>query len=343
MKLSCIMANYNTDVKMLTEALESILRQSYLDFELIVVDDASTDNSKEVLEHYAEIDDRVRIIENDNNLGLAYSLNRAIKSSKGDYIARMDTDDIAIANRFEIQVKYLDENPDIDICGSFARVFGAKNYFSITPFYGKEFCKVQLLYSSCLIHPTVMIRRKFLEDSNLLYNTNYLCSQDFELWSRAIEYGNIAMINQVLLYYRVHNGQISSKKRLLQRNYAIEICKNQIEKIIKDISDEQMEIHLVLCGHNELTNSNVENVFKWINNLIAHNKEIKVYDSYVLRKMLYNRMFNILMKSSLSSRSKLKVLLRHKSLLSITNIYSVLYRINYPIWNRRGLSKREPF
>lgn len=335
------MANYNTDENMLKEALESILQQSLSDFELIIVDDASTDNSKEVLYHYARIDSRVKVIENEINAGLAYSLNRAIECSRGEYIARMDTDDVAFLDRFEVQAKYLDKNSDIDICGGFAKMFGTQHYFSITPFCGKELCKVQLLYSSCLIHPTVMIRKQFLIDNNLFYNTNYFCSQDFELWSRAVEYGNIAMINRVLLYYRTHNGQISSQKKLLQRNYAVEICRKQIGKIMNDISEEQMDIHLILCGHKELTLSNMNKVLQWIEDLLTHNKQLEVYDQPMLRKMLYNRLFNIMMKSSIPKMKKIGLIICNRSLLNITNLYSVVYRISYQLCHR-NISKNEP-
>lgn len=335
------MANYNTDRSMLTASIESILKQSYRDFELIIVDDASTDESKELVYFYAKKDPRIKVIENEINSGLACSMNKAIDYSCGEYIARMDTDDIALPNRFKIQAEFLDNNFDIDICGSFAKVFGAQHHLSLTPFYRKEYCKVQLLYSSCLIHPTVMMRKKFLTDNHLFYNQKFLCSQDFELWARAAECGNIEMINKVLLYYRVHNGQVSIRKKLLQKEYAIEICRRQIERLASEITEEQMKLHLILCGHNELTLSNIQKVIQWIDTLLSYNRKTQIYDQDILKKMLYNRLLNLMLKSSIPIQQKVKTIITDRSFWSITNLYSVAYRAMYSM-HHIDIIRKEP-
>ncbi len=333
MKVSCIMANYNTDHELLLKAINSILTQSFRDFELIIVDDASTDDSLTILKNIQNENKNVRVLINKNNSGLAYSLNKAIRAANGEYIARMDTDDISLPNRFEVQVNYLDKNRDIDICGSFAKVFGEYDYYSFNPFFSADDCKCHLLCSACLIHPTVMMRKKFIVDNQLFYNEKYRCSQDFELWARCADVGKIEMIDQVLLLYRVHKGQISIQKKELQRNYAKEICRKQLAKLTDDITDDNMNTHLILCGHAAVDEANIKDVVIWISYVINLNLKTGIYKQRNLKIIMFNKLFNFVLKSEMPYKNKIKILLQNKDLISIQNIYSLLYRAIFTIRN----------
>lgn len=328
------MANYNTDSVMLSQSIISILNQTYKDFEFIIVDDASTDSSFNVLLEFAQKDSRIKLYRNEINSGLAYSMNRAIDYSNGEYIARMDTDDIAIEDRFAIQVAFLDMNQNIDICGSFARNFGANNNFNLTPYYKSDYCAIQLLFATCLVHPTVMIRKEFLKKNNLTYNENFRCSQDFDLWTKAVEYGKIEMINKVLLFYRIHSNQISTSKRGLQRKYAVEICTRQIQKLINPITEEELKLHLVICGFEPINESNIGLVAAWIKKLLTLNLQKKLYNPPVMEEVLNNRIFNLILKSDMSKKKKLSILVKY-GLINASNINTILYRLGFRIrYNR---------
>lgn len=325
--VTCIMSNYNTDITMLCASIESVLGQTLSDFEFIIVDDCSTDNSTKVLENYAELDERIVLLKNESNRGLAYSLNRGISIAKGNYIARMDSDDIAFPNRFHEQVVYLDKHSDIDVLGTFAKTFGDVDGFSFSPFISKDECKCQILFTPCLIHPTVMIRKSFLDKFNLLYDIKYLCSQDFDMWARCSEVGNISMLDKVLLRYRIHGAQTSMAKKELQRQYTIDICQRQLAKMKIKVAENDIKCHLVICGKEPLTVDIIDDVISWGNKIIFFNSKKKIYNDLVLRRIVYNRIFNLLIKSNFKKSLVLKIILLNKELRSFSNLYSVAYRV----------------
>lgn len=328
--VSCIMANYNTDIEILKQSIDSILSQTLHDFEFIVVDDCSTDSSFEFLKSYTEKDERIVLLRNQKNSGLAFSLNRAIQIAKGKYIARMDSDDISLPNRFERQVDYLDRHPEIDILGSFAELFGDTTGLSFNPFVSKEECKCQLLFVPCLIHPSVMIRTDFLNKYHLQYDEKYLCSQDFDMWTRCAEHGNITMIKEILLKYRIHGTQISSKKKELQRNYAIEICKRQLTKLNITPDSNEMLAHLVLCGKEEVNTENIQAIVQWGDYLVKSNEETHLFNQKALKTIVYNRIFNLVLNSKIRKILIPQILLKNK-MINYKNVYSILYRIFFII------------
>lgn len=331
--VSCIMSNYNTDIGMLEESINSILSQTYRDFELIIIDDQSTDDSILTIERLASIDKRIVVLKNHVNSGLAYSLNKGISISKGKYIARMDTDDISLPDRFQKQVEYLNEHPEVDILGTYAETFGDGNGLSFNPFVSINDCKCHLIFVPCLIHPTVMIRKSFLNEHNLQYNAKYLCSQDFDMWTRCADVGNVSMLRKVLLKYRIHGTQISNKKRELQRRYAIEICERQLQNIDIIPNDNELLYHLVLCGKDELTLQNINGVVSWKNRIIEANAVRGYYNDKALKKILNNRIFNLLLNSKIKKEKIVQLLIIHR-LLTPCNLYSVLYRLIYTLGYR---------
>lgn len=309
MQISCIMANYNTDISYLKQSIESILNQSFTDFELIIVDDCSTDNSFEILKRYEERDTRIKIIRNKKNQGLAFSLNKALEYASGKYIARMDTDDIAMRNRFMEQYSFMERNRDIDICGTFVKTFGSTSEVIVTPFNTASDCKSQLLYAACLIHPSVMMRKDFLDANNLRYNEQFACSQDFEFWTRCIQFGNIYIIKKVLLLYRIHANQISIAKKEQQKNYAREICLKQLKNLNVDATKEELETHLIICRLNDFSASQFYQIKAWKNKLIMANEEKRFYDSKSLINVLNYRISNLIIQSNTNLFRKVRMIL----------------------------------
>lgn len=226
--ISVVMPVYNAE-KYLSEAIESILNQTFRDFEFIVVYDRSQDRSLEIIKSYMEIDKRIKLIELDNK-GLVYSLNTGIEVAKGKYIARMDADDISLPERLEVQYNYMEENPDITILGAFIEAFGAdmrthnsiQNWFNEKINYQNQYVKAA---NGCPIaHPTVLMKRDFAKLEK--YSMDYSAMEDFELWVRAIKKGyNISNVDRVLLKYRVHTESKSNcEKNLiyLTMNYKLQ-------------------------------------------------------------------------------------------------------------------------
>lgn len=206
------MAVYNAE-KYLKEAIESILNQTYEDFEFIIINDCSIDSSYKILKKYSENDKRIRLINNNENLGLTKNLNNALKISKGKYIARMDADDISELNRFEEQIKFLEKNIGVDIVGTFSNDINEDGNITgerKNPVTHDEILSL-LPKVNPIAHPTVMMRKKSIEKING-YNEEFKKCQDYELWFRAISNGlKCYNIPKFLFKYRMNDNYASRK------------------------------------------------------------------------------------------------------------------------------------
>lgn len=182
-KVSIIMGAYNEE-KNIGKCIESILKQTFSDFELIICDDCSTDSTREIIQFYANKDNRIKLIKNERNLKLAASLNKCLKYSKSKYIARMDADDICLEDRILKQVRFLDEHPEYEMVGGGARIFDGNNISGLR--LPKEYpSKNDVIYGPPFIHPTIMIRKNILL-SLQGYDTSgrTIRGQDWDLWFR---------------------------------------------------------------------------------------------------------------------------------------------------------------
>mgnify|MGYP004543474541 FL=1 len=238
--VSVVMSTYNEKEEWLRLAIESILNQTYKNIEfIIIIDNPDNDNIIKIVNEYAEIDTRINIIINDVNIGLVNSLNKGIKHSKGDYIARMDADDISDLCRIEKQMNLMKKNENIQLVGggieyiddSGSSIYRANIYGTTV-----KIAKKSLNYSNIIAHPTWLFKKEIFESIDGYKNIKY--AEDYDFLIRAIDNGfNVININEVLLKYRIRNNSISRKNGYYQyriwnllrnRNY------NENEKIIID-------------------------------------------------------------------------------------------------------------
>ncbi len=210
--ISVIMSTYNRE-NYLPVAMESILNQTYTDFEFIIIDDASTDNTAKLLQEYQEKDSRIVVISNPQNLGYNKNLTTGFKLAKGKYLARIDDDDISLPTRFEKQVDFLEKNPDITVVGTFIEIFGnnpMKSWCTLTDW---DELAVAMNFYNPICHPSVMIRNSFLKEHHLAYDPEVLYAEEYDLWKNIIFLGGkLANIPEVLLKYRSHLQNVSQKK-----------------------------------------------------------------------------------------------------------------------------------
>jgi len=217
--ISVIMPVYNCDA-FIAEAIESILNQTFHEFELIIIDDCSNDNTLKIIEDFR--DQRIRLIKKKKNTGYIDSLNTAIKISKGKFLARMDGDDISVSDRLAKQVEFLNSNPDVVLCGSWYQLLHSGQTIS-NPVESDDI-KIALLDYCALGHPTIMMRKDFIVCHNLFYKPEYRPAEDYELWTRISAIGKMANIPQVLLHYRSHERQVSVSERTNQLDHSL-TCK----------------------------------------------------------------------------------------------------------------------
>lgn len=214
-KVNIIMSVYNS-LPTLSTSLKSIFSQSHKNWQMILVDDGSNDGSELLINKIS--DERVIVLRNNLNKGLAYSSNRALNLCNADYIARVDSDDIQLPNRLSEQVNYLESNPEVDILYSSAYMKSSKKVSKLNiPTSHKDISSI-LKKTNCILHPTVMFRKSFFEKYGL-YNPTFRRAQDYELWLRALKKGAVFNgINKPLIHYETKNYSWPYKT-LLRHSY----------------------------------------------------------------------------------------------------------------------------
>ena len=213
-RVSVIMPLYNA-ANFVKEAVDSILNQTFQDFELIVLDDASTDESATILDTYA--DHRIVRYTSKQNIGLANILNIAVEMARGEYIARMDSDDISMPTRLQAEVDYLDSHPKIDLVSCGMQQFGLADR---TMSYKESFWLVcyNAFFFSPILHASSMWRKKSFEDKGLRYRQERVPSEDYDLWVRALGKGlKLINIPEVLYKYRIHGNQNTANQELCKQ------------------------------------------------------------------------------------------------------------------------------
>jgi glycosyltransferase involved in cell wall biosynthesis len=258
--ISVIMPVFNAE-RYIADAIQSILDQTFTNFEFIIINDCSADNSLEIIRHYANIDSRILILNNDKNLGVSRSLNRGINISKANYIARMDADDVSFPNRFEKQINFLEENIDIGVLGTSAVIIdeSSSEISSITLPKNHNLIVWFMCYACPLIHPSVMIRKEIFEVVGL-YDSYFSSAQDYDLWSRAINITKFSNMTEKLLYLRKHNDNNSNKNKSIQSNLGSETNRKILHSTINRIP--KLTPYEFLINPEKLNNKDLQSLFE---------------------------------------------------------------------------------
>lgn len=285
-KVSVLMPVYNAE-KYLRQAIDSIVQQSYKDWEFVIVNDGSIDSTEDIIKSYD--DKRICYFQNEKNLGVIKTLNKGIDFCQGEYIARMDADDTVHPDRLKDQVKFLDAHPDYVMCGTDGFVVDNDNNrigkLRMIPF--DEGIRIKLLFSNPFAHPSVMIRRSILQEER--YSEEWKHVEDQELWTRIADRGKVANMKSKYLNYRWHGKNISQIETKSQEDLKTELLKKQLEGWGINPSEKDLYYHRltfdnrVLDRSVEVTNVEFEGVKNWFSRLIDQNKrEHKYSDDYFL-------------------------------------------------------------
>ena len=297
--ITVLMPVFNGE-KYLRKAVDSVLSQTLRDFEFWIIDDNSTDTTAKILESYE--DQRIRIFRNDVNIGLAASLNEYMGHIKSRYIARMDSDDISLPKRFEKQIRFMEDNPDIGICGTWIGVFGDKKSIIRYPEHNEQI-RIDMLFSCPLAHPTIMIRKEIRDKLNILYRTDYAAAQDYELWTRISGSVSFANLQEVLLEYRVHKDQAGHSKKNEQASFAKSIRLERLKRLGIDPTGADIMIHeSIASGKYERSAEFVQKASEWFDKLYDANLKSMEYDKEELAGFLGQKLFKICRKVTRANR-----------------------------------------
>lgn len=280
--ISVIMTVYNTE-KYLRESIESILNQTYSNFEFIIINDASTDNSKMILDSYQ--DSRIIRIDNARNLGASQSSNIGLDRAKGKYIARMDSDDISKPERFAIQYKYLEDNPDVAILGSWLKTCGDRE--EIWKYSDNHVLnRSRLLFNPPVAHSSILIRKSIIDKYQIKYNTAFTSAIDYELYSQFPDHIKFSNIQEVLYFYRIHESQMSTTKREEQQKFADTVRWRMLSRFQIDLTNEEKILHRQVSLKKIDTIESLKACHGWLLKLLEANELFSVYPHDDFTKLL---------------------------------------------------------
>ena len=280
------MPTYNTPVSFLQEATESILNQTFRDFEFIIIDDGSTNESVAYL--LGLTDPRIRLIRNESNLGITRSLNIGFQSARGKYVARMDSDDVALPARLEKQFLFMEAHPDVIACGTRTVAYGKPPYVRKVPPESREDYRIRALFANPgPAHATAFFDRNKLVQHHISYDEKLIYAQDYGMWTSIIQYGQVVKLPEVLLYHRSHPDQISKSHRKKQ----IECDKITQEKLLRallgEVSKEDIDLHYLFSTGYYRNLKFEKTVLDWYRRLIDANNRKGIYDKKRFKRYIY--------------------------------------------------------
>lgn len=283
-QITVLMPNYN-NAPFLKEAIDSILAQSFGNFILLIVDDGSTDNSVEIIRSYA--DKRITLIEKEKNSGIVDTLNIALEATTTKYAVRMDGDDISTPDRFELLYTFMENNPDVGICGSNIRTFGDSDelwQYSTD----KDKIKAKLVFNAGVGHASCIYRMDVFRKYQLRYSNKHPYMEDFDLFSKAKRHTEFANIPQTLYLYRIlkHNSTIKNRDTIFDRYR--NIYKDILQELEIETDHKNVETHFDFFINPSLSYT-IPEYKNWLNFLIAQNKKKGIYPQKALEEILADR------------------------------------------------------
>jgi glycosyltransferase involved in cell wall biosynthesis len=288
--VSVLMPCFNVE-KYVEESLNSILNQTYQNLEIIAINDFSSDNTGNILHSMAQKDSRIKVVENEENLKLIKTLNKGIGLCSGEYIARMDSDDIALPTRIEKEVAFLEQNKDHDIVSTQFYAFPSENpnkrSLHHNPIRYEELC-AYLLFKSGICHPAVMIRKRVFTELGLSFGAEYLHVEDYALWSQALYLTKLANVDEGLLLYRVHQQQVSSLHEELQIENKKKVFRIHCKHLGLPETEEFLDIYASVaeCIPKQSSIDYLKKCEDFMLSLIRINNEKPFCDSKYLEKLL---------------------------------------------------------
>ncbi len=280
------------------QAIESILNQTYGDFEFLIVNDASSDDSRPIITSFA--DKRIRLIDNETNLGIARSRNRGVELASGEYIALMDSDDISLPQRLATQVAFMERYRECGVCGGWMRTIGRRSGVIIR--YPAECAAIRcamFFKNKGIANPTAMLRRRVFERLGIRYNPELRCFSDYDFWVRCLHAIQFANISEVLVEYRLHESNTENRiSGFEQKQTLTNIRRFLLAELGIYPNDQELELHEALCSmkfHSDRTFISAAEA--WLLTIKAGNDARGLYLHSLFAKMLGDRWFGICTRS----------------------------------------------
>ena len=310
-EISVIMPVFNSS-KYLKEAIQSILDQSFENFEFIILNDNSTDESLKIIKEFQLIDKRIVLINKTENFGPSLLRNEGIEIAKAEFIAFMDADDVAVSQRFIKQIEVLKNNNDIGLCGSWFKLFGENIEDQIIKHY--EFhddLKINFLLECYIGNPTVMFKKSLLKD--LRFKNEFRVMGDYELWARFIHTTKFYNIQQVLVNYRWHQDNITKTTNVDRQKIHLSIQTSQLNDFGIDLNTPNLDCYFLSLEFKERQNhEKIKNIIDGGKFLIEKNLELKIFNQKILENKINDTICKLVTKAKNYNLDFLNYLLKHE-------------------------------
>lgn len=288
------MPAYNAS-QYLKQAIDSILAQTYTNFEFIIINDGSTDSTESIILSYK--DNRIRYFSNPSNLGIVETLNKGIELAKGKYLARMDADDIALPERFVKQFHLMENNPEIAVCGSQAFLINESGIKTEQPTFptAHDEIKPLLLFYNTFIHPTTFFKTEVIKKYK--YHPDYHFAEDYYLLAQIASRYTVANHPEQLLLYRVHEQNTTATKRKEMDQAHIKVIDYQLSILLREKVSPSFLTEIYNLTINKLTPNSIPVYSNILNILLNANKQNHIYDQRIFHDMLHRYWYNVIFGS----------------------------------------------
>jgi glycosyltransferase involved in cell wall biosynthesis len=290
-RITIVMPVYN-GAKYIRRAIDSLLGQTYKDFELLIINDGSTDTSADIVNSYK--DPRIKLLTNPKNMGLVETRNRGVKEAGTEFVGFLDADDIAMSDRLEKQIYFLDAHSEVILLGGCAVHIdsdGNKTGTTWNEAVPSEEMPIELLFRNCFVQSTVLMRKDRIPE--VLYRSGFAPAEDYDLWVRLARIGQVANLPDVLVKYRVHSTNTSSIKSADQERARREIMSEQLNKLGIFPSEEEYLTHRTnFASHNKETLVFLKKREVWLQKLLESNKTRKLFNQEIFSRVISKRFFD---------------------------------------------------
>lgn len=288
--ITVLMPVYNGE-KYLREAIDSILQQTFADFELLIINDGSTDKSEEIILSYS--DSRISYVKSEKNIKLIATLNKGIELAQGKYIARMDADDVSLPHRLQIQFDFMEQNSGVAVCGSWFKVLGDGGK-EVKYFSNHDEIMMKMLYQCHLCHPTVIMRKSILENFVVKFDARFLHAEDYEFFTRIGEKFKLANIQEVLLSYRHHEQSVSFQNKQTQEANSLIIKKRLFQNFGAVSNEAELNLYRAIA-HQEYasTKKYLTNAQQLLEKIYLANKHSLVFEEAFFKNHVADFWFNV--------------------------------------------------
>ncbi len=308
--ISVVMPTYNTDVQYLKEAVDSILNQTFRDFEFLIIDDGSTNDSPSYLSSLS--DPRVKVIRNESNMGITKTLNKGLRLASGKYIARMDSDDVSLPERFEKQFAFMESHPDVFACGANAVNLGDPIPATTKKMEDMDSYRVRMLFSHPgPHHPTAFFNHAKLLEHNIMYDEELIYAQDYGIWATISQLGQICILPEVLVLRRVSEGQISRAQRPKQIKCDQMTQKKLLEQLLGKVTQEEVEMHYHYSTPYYKDAKINSQVNAWYQRILRANKEKRIYNQEILKARINRIKIRLISQSNANKIKHALMLFRY--------------------------------